>query len=85
MGNYGEIMGKLRIRYGVLRLRINRQFFLNQWLWVNYDSLWVIMGILLKIDMFFWVVTGKLWVFFIRIMGWLRVVMGGYGLRVNYG
>ena len=46
MGNYGEIMGKLRVRYGVLRLRINRQLFLNQWLWVNYDLLWGIMGIL---------------------------------------
>ena len=44
MGNYGKIMGKLWVRYGVPRLRINRLVFSNNRLWPNYDPLWVVMG-----------------------------------------
>ena len=44
MGNYGKIMGKLWVRYGVPRLRINRLVFSNNRLWPNYDPLWEVMG-----------------------------------------
>ena len=53
MGKLWEIMGKLRVRYGWFRLRVNNLGFYKKLIMGDYGRLWVIMGNTSKKHMFF--------------------------------